>query len=45
MCGSYKVYEAGELAVTEEVIGEFIHHPDIAEDVYAYLEIDRKSVV
>lgn len=32
-----KVYEAGELAVTEEVIGEFIHHPDIAEDVYAYL--------
>ena len=39
-----KVYEAGELAVTEEVIGEFIHHPDIAEDVYAYLEIYRKSV-
>ena len=37
-----KVYEAGELAVTEEVIGEFIHHPDIAEDVYAYLEIYRK---
>lgn len=28
-----KVYEAGELAVTEDVIGEFIHHPDIAEDV------------
>ena len=37
-----KVYEAGELAVTEDVIGEFIHHPDIAEDVYAYLEIYRK---
>lgn len=37
-----KVYEAGELAVTEEVIDEFIHHPDIAEDVYAYLEIYRK---
>lgn len=38
-----KVYEAGELAVTEDVIGEFIHHPDIAEDVYAYLEIYRKN--
>lgn len=37
-----KVYEAGELAVTEDVIGEFIHHSDIAEDVYAYLEIYRK---
>ena len=37
-----KVYEAGKLAVTEDVIGEFIHHPDIAEDVYAYLEIYRK---
>ena len=37
-----KVYEAGELAVTEDVIGEFIQHPDIAEDVYAYLEIYRK---
>lgn len=37
-----KVYEAGELPVTEDVIGEFIHHPDIAEDVYAYLEIYRK---
>ena len=37
-----KVYEAGEIAVTEDVIGEFIHHPDIAEDVYAYLEIYRK---
>ena len=36
------MYEAGELAVTEDVIGEFIHHPDIAEDVYAYLEIYRK---
>ena len=24
-----KVYEARELAVTEDVIGEFIHHPDM----------------
>ena len=32
-----KVYEAGELAVTEDVIGEFIHHPDIAEDVCTHI--------
>ena len=37
-----KVYEQSGIAVTEDVIGEFIHHPDIAEDVYAYLEIYKK---
>ncbi len=37
-----KVYEKSGIDVTEDVIGEFIHHPDIAEDVYAYLEIYRK---
>lgn len=37
-----KVYEKSKIDVTEDVIGEFIHHPDIAEDVYAYLEIYRK---
>lgn len=37
-----KVYEKNNIDVTEDVIGEFIHHPDIAEDVYAYLEIYRK---
>ncbi len=37
-----KVYEKSKIDVTEDVIGEFIHHLDIAEDVYAYLEIYRK---
>ena len=38
-----KVYEAGELAVTEEVIGEFIHHPDIAEDVLSLIHISEPT--
>lgn len=36
------VYEKSHIAITQEVIDEYIHHPDIAEDVYAYLEIYKK---
>lgn len=37
-----KVYEKNKIQIDESLIGEFIHHSDIAEDVYAYLEMYSK---
>ena len=36
------VYRELDIPVTEEVIGEFLHHPDVAEDVSAYLDLYQK---
>lgn len=36
------VYEELQIPVTEEVIHEFLHHQDVAEDVSAYLDLYRK---
>lgn len=37
-----EVYESLGLPVTEEIIGEFLHHEDVAEDVAAYFDLYRK---
>ena len=35
-------YESLGIPVTEEVVLEFVHHPDVAEDVTAYFDLYRK---
>lgn len=35
-------YEARKLKVTPEIVYEYLHHKDIAEDVAAYLDLYRK---
>lgn len=44
--GRFKQPDGGlrelDIPVTEEVIGEFLHHPDVAEDVSAYLDLYQK---
>lgn len=37
-----KVYELLEIDVTKEVILEFLHHEDVAEDVSAYFDLYQK---
>lgn len=35
-------YEKMGLSVSKEIVYEFLHHPDVAEDVAAYLDLYRK---
>ena len=37
-----EVYENLGLPVTEEIVGEFLHHEDVAEDVAAYFDLYHK---
>lgn len=37
-----QTYEELGLPVNEAVVGEFIHHPDVAEDVAAYIDLYQK---
>ncbi|MCR5793627.1 MAG: AAA family ATPase, partial [Lachnospiraceae bacterium] len=37
-----EVYESLDLDVTEEIIFEFLHHEDVAEDVAAYIDLMDK---
>ena len=37
-----QVYEEMQLPITEDVIGEYLHLADVAEDFYAYYELYRK---
>lgn len=36
------VYEEMQIPVDEEIIGEFLHHPEVAEDAAAYFDLYRK---
>lgn len=37
-----EVYEQMQLMVDETIIGEFLHHPEVAEDAAAYFDLYRK---
>ncbi|MBO5302802.1 MAG: AAA family ATPase [Lachnospiraceae bacterium] len=40
--GLLKAYEELKLPVTEEIVYEYLHHKDVAEDVAAYIDLYRK---
>lgn len=37
-----RIYEEKNLPVTEEIILEYLHHEEVAEDFFSYLELYRK---